>query len=140
MHSTTTVHALSLRRPFLQILYTLHEIPVFYTVYVETKPNNNNNNNADEWGDDRDDCHTWNSAFLFLLWLILVCLKNSPVTYCFNYCCWPQTLVDVFYWPLVRWFEQQQDVVRAAGASCPVSRDDIDSVFSNVDELIAFSR
>eukprot|EP00903_Cladosiphon_okamuranus_P005597 g5569.t1 len=50
------------------------------------------------------------------------------------------TLVEVFHWPLLRWFEQQQDAVRAGETSCPVSRADIDSVFSNVDELIAFSR
>lgn len=50
-----------------------------------------------------------------------------------------QTLVEVFYWPLVRWFEQQQNAVLAA-TRCPVSRADIDSVFSNVDELLAFSR
>lgn len=52
----------------------------------------------------------------------------------------PQTLVEVFHWPLLRWFEQQQDAARAGETSCPVSRADIDSVFSNVDELIAFSR
>lgn len=53
-----------------------------------------------------------------------------------------QTLIDIFYWPLVRWFEQQKDVVRRAETVCvcPVTRADIDAVFSNVDELISFSR
>eukprot|EP00752_Nemacystus_decipiens_P016321 g14596.t1 len=50
------------------------------------------------------------------------------------------TLVEVFHWPLLRWFQQQQAAARAGEQSCPVSRADIDSVFSNVDELIAFSR
>ena len=52
-----------------------------------------------------------------------------------------QTLIDIFYWPLVRWFEQQRDAARGAETvCCPVSRADIAAVFSNVDELISFSR
>lgn len=50
-----------------------------------------------------------------------------------------QTLVDVFHAPLVRWLEQQEDADRA-GTGCPVSRTDIAFVFSNLDELVVFSR
>lgn len=57
-------------------------------------------------------------------------------------CCFlrAQTLVDVFHAPLVRWLEQQQDTDRAGTVCCPVSRTDVAFVFSNLDELVVFSR
>lgn len=47
-------------------------------------------------------------------------------------------LVDVFYTPLMRWVEQHDSSTE--GPSFQVSRSDIETVFSSVQELIAFSR
>lgn len=49
-----------------------------------------------------------------------------------------QTLVDVVYTPLARWLEE--DDGPRGGPSRPVSTQDIDTVFSNIDELVLFSR
>ncbi|CAM9575365.1 unnamed protein product, partial [Sphacelaria rigidula] len=64
-----------------------------------------------------------------------------------------QTLIDVFYSPLVRWVEQQEDHSSKSSDHAPtartdfsfcypaaVSRAEVEAVFSNVDKLIVFSR
>lgn len=64
-------------------------------------------------------------------------------------CTW-QTLIDVFYSPLVRWVEQHKDshpigdgAITRTGPCCypsAVSRAEVEAVFLNVDKLIVFSR
>lgn len=49
-----------------------------------------------------------------------------------------QMLIDVFYLPLKRWAEEQSS--RAGRQAVDISLSDIDKVFSNVRELIVFSR
>lgn len=64
--------------------------------------------------------------------------------------CIYQTLIDVFYLPLVRWVEQRGDcspiggdaITRTGACRCPsiISRAEIEAVFLNIDKLIIFSR
>ena len=68
-----------------------------------------------------------------------VCTLTIPVYPLLTHTFSSQTLVDVFHAPLVRWLEQQENDVRA-GTGCPISRTDIAIVFSNLDELVVFSR
>lgn len=49
-----------------------------------------------------------------------------------------QMLIDVFYLPLKRWAEEQSS--KAERQAVDISQSDIDKVFSNVEELVVFSR
>lgn len=90
-------------------------------------------------------CTSYSSQSVFhtARWSLLSIPAADVCIYiCVCVCCFlrAQTLVDVFHAPLVRWLGQQEDTDRAGTVCCPVSRTDVAFVFSNLDELVVFSR